>query len=163
MAFGISKYAKALPSLLGLKERGQGPREFSDQVVGVIDLTVAYLLDGRELITTTVNVAPAVGSNGYPTAMAVPAGESWFVWAYSVSSAPGAGAAIDMAASCGLDGLPYSAPVSNYVSAAATQAVKTPPIVPFFAPAGTSFEFLVRSVTLAPSVTGQICITRLRQ
>lgn len=163
MPYGISKYAKALTSVLGLKERGQGPRDFSETIVGTIDVSSLYLLEDRQLILTTANVAPAVGSNGFPIPVAVPPGEIWFVWSYSVVCTLGAGAAIDMASSTGLDGLPYSAPLTPYVAGSATQAIKTGPIVPYFAAAGTSFEFLVRSVTLAPSVSGQIVITRLRQ
>jgi len=161
--FNISKYAKALPSLLGLKERGQGPRTFSETIVGTINAEQLYLLENRELVVSTSNLAPVVGSNSYPTPLTVPAGEVWYVWAYAVTCQLGAGEAIDMAASVGLDGLGFSAALTGYVAGAATNHIKTGPIAPFYAPSGTAFEFLVRSITLAPDVTGQLCITRLKQ
>jgi hypothetical protein len=157
----IGKYARALPSLLDLKERGTGPREFSEQVVGTVDLSQLYLLQGREVLVSAVNAAPAVGANFFVPATIVPPGEIWYVWEYAVSSTPGAGAAIDMAPAAQIDGAALF-PLAPYQAAAATQNVRVPSTHVVVATPGTEFGFLVRSVTLAPSVNAVLLVTKLK-
>jgi hypothetical protein len=161
--FSISKYARGLPSLLDLKERGSGPREFADQVVGTVDVKDLYLLTGRETLTSNSNLAPAVDTNFYPGAnsFSVPLGEMWYVWEYSVQCNAGAGAALDFAA-CALFDNSTSVVLSPYVQAAATQVRRTYLPKPFWLPPGGVLAFTVAAVTLAPSVTGQVVVTRLK-
>jgi hypothetical protein len=161
MAFAISKYARGLPSLLDLKERGMGPREFSEQVVGTIDLTPLYLLQGRETLSLSPQAAPAVGQNSWGVAVIVPANEIWYVWQYSAAASPGAGAAIELTSSANFDGTAGFA-LGPIDGASATQHVRTRIQAPIIATPGTEFTFLVRSVTLAPLVSGAIQVTKLR-
>ena len=161
--FSISKYAKGLPSLLEFKERGSGPRDFADQVVGTVDLGPLYLLQNRETLQSGVNAAPTAGTNFYPApeTLSVPVGEIWFVHEYSVIGTAGAGAALDFAAGALFDNS-TSVNLSPYVQAAATQSRRTYLPKPFWLPAGGVLIFSVASVTLAPTVSAQAVITRLR-
>jgi hypothetical protein len=159
--FEISKYCRALPSLLDLKERGKGPSQFSEQVVGTVQLNDLYLLQGRETINTTTQAAPAVGANGFSTPFVVPPGEIWYVWEYAVSTTAGAGAAIDMQPSLLFDNT-ANLPVGPFVAAAATQAIRAGMDRTRWATPGTEFSFVVRSVTLAPTVIGAVVVTKLR-
>jgi len=162
--FSISKYARGLPDLLGLKERGSGPRDFSEQVVGTVNMTELYLLQNRETILSGNNAAPIVGSNFFaaPNDLLVPANELWYCWHYSVSSTPGAGAAIDMAPILLGDGSANSVNLGFYIAAAATQQARTFMTYPFWAGPGSQLGFTVRSVTLAPTVNANLVFTRLR-
>jgi hypothetical protein len=159
--FAIGKYARALPSLLDLKERGKGPNQFSEQVVGTVDLTQLYLLQGRETINTVNNAAPAVGQNSWGTPLLVPANEVWFVHHYLATSQVGAGAAVDLATSMNPDGT-AGFMLGDYVAGAATQNVRARASLPFIATPGTELTFLVRSVTLAPSIAGALLVTKLK-
>lgn len=156
----ISKYAKGLPDLFGLKERGKGLPALADQLVAVSDARDLYLLNSREVVAFT-NIAAPVGGMNFFTER-VPAGELWYVWNYSVGSAPGAGAAIDLAPGVNLDGLPLSWIIGDQLAAAATQTIQVSNRDPFWAGAGTFFGALVRSVTLAPAIAGAVLITRLK-
>jgi hypothetical protein len=159
--FEISKYCRALPSLLDLKQRGKGPSQFSEQVVGTVALEELYLLQGRETFNTSTQPAPAVGANGFSTAMVVPANEIWFVWEYAVSTTPGAGAAIEMQPALLYDNT-ANLPVGAFVAAAATQAIRAGMDRTRWATPGTEFSFVVKSVTLAPVVIGALVVTKLR-
>lgn len=161
MPFAIGKYARALPSLLDLKERGQGPGEFSEQVVGTIDLVQLYLLQGRETNNTVNQAAPVVGQNSWGTPLFVPANEVWYVHQYFCTSQVGAGAAVDLCPSMNPDGT-AGFPLGPYVAGAATQNVRAGMNAPFIATPGTELTFCVRSVTLAPSIAGALLVTKLR-
>jgi hypothetical protein len=164
----ISKYAKGLPSLLGLKERGHGPALFSEQVVGTVDMSLLYLSQDREVAYSGLNSAPAVGVNTWAAALpalVVPPGEIWYVWNYSVIANIVAGEAIDYCPICNIDGLTASVPLAPYLASPVTgalQEARTGPVVPFVAGAGSEFGFHVRSVTLTPDMRGAILFTRLR-
>jgi len=159
----ISKYARGLPSLLDLKVSGQGPRVFSDQVVGTIHLLDNYLLQGRESIIATANVAPAVGFNstGVPTHV-VPQNELWYVWEIEIGMTCGAGAAIRAAAAARYDGLAVSFNRTPFEAVAATFSGFTSDHTPFWATPGTELGFIATAVTLAPSVTLAYLVTKLR-
>jgi hypothetical protein len=164
MPFEIGKYCRALPSVLSLKVRGQGPRLLSDTVTGILDLSPLYLLEGRETLQSSAQAAPAVGSNFFPAPvdLLVPSGELWYVWHYSLFVTAGAGAAIDMAPLAVMDGSASSVALGNYVTAAATQNARGIMIAPVWALPGTQFGFATRSVTLTPSITANMVLTRLR-
>jgi hypothetical protein len=163
MPFDISKYAKGLPSLLGFKERGRGPPVFADNVVGIADVRDLYLLNDRVLETSAVNVAPAVGSNSYPTPFLVPAGELWYVWSYACVANAGAGGQLTFCAGVKLDGLNFSAPLTLFISVPATQSIRTGPLVrPFWAGPGTEFTFIVQTVAATPDITGLAIVSKLK-
>ena len=164
MAFEIGKYCRALPSVLSLKVRGQGPKLLTDYVSGTLDLSPLYLLEGRETLQSSAQAAPAVGSNFFPPPvdLVVPAGELWYVWHYSLFVTAGAGAAIDMCPLAVIDGSPSSVALGNYVNAAATQNARGIMIEKVWAGPGTQFGFATRSVTLTPSITANMVLTRLK-
>jgi hypothetical protein len=159
--FEISKYCRGLPALLDLKVRGEGPKNMAADIVGVLDLTTNYLLQGRESVFVGT-VAPAVvGGNSFPTL--VPANELWYVWEYFVNCAPGAGAAIDLAPSLIYDGVAtINCPVGPYWSGAAAGYVEAPMTGTRWATPGTTFAFICRSVTLTPTVQAGAVVTKLR-
>ena len=158
MPFDISKYAKALPAILGLKERGRGIPQLADQAVGILDIGQLYLLDNRELVTFTTITTAALGVNVFTEQ--VPPGELWYVWFLSIGSSPGAGEAIDLAAAYNPEGMPLSY-VAGYVAGTANQVVQTA-LGPFWAGPGTKFGFAVRSQTLTPDVGGNAIVTKLK-
>lgn len=138
-----------------------GPREFSEQVVGTIDLAPLYLLQSRETLVTTTNNAPALGANFFPTPFIVPANEIWFVWEYFVGTAAGAGAALTFAPAVRFDGI-ATPPMGVMQSVVATQSLWIASTRRFWATPGTEFGFLVGAVTLAPGVSGAVVVTKLR-
>lgn len=163
MAFSISKYARALPSLLDLKERGMGPREFSEQVVGTIELTQLYLLQSRESVASAATAALIVGVNASTVPLVVPPNEIWYIHLMNVTVAPGAGAQADIAPAVRFDGA--SSPtliVGGYQNAAATQQARAFSQAPFVATPGSEFLVLVRSVTLAPVADISLLLTKLK-
>lgn len=161
MPFDISKYAKGVPSLLGLKDRGRGIPFLADSVVGTINVRDLYLLDTREYLEQAALAIAGVGPQ-YFTNLRVPPGELWYVWEFSVSSSPGAGAAVDVAAAYNAEGLPQLANVGPYTAIAATQNGVSSSLRPFWAGAGTAFAGNVRSFTLAPTLYCGLLLTRLK-
>jgi hypothetical protein len=159
--FSISKYARALPALLDLKERGSGPRSFSDQVVGTISMDALYLLQGRETFNPTNQTVISVGANAWGATLTVPPGEIWFVWEYSVASSPGAGAAVTLCPSLSYDGV-GNIPLCQFQSAAANEVVRNAMVGTRWATPGTEFSFIVKAQTLSPTVSGSIQVTKLR-
>jgi len=161
MPFNIGKYARALPSLLDLRERGMGPREFSEQVVGTVELTQLYLLQNRETVVSVATVALVVGANFPATPLVVPAGEIWFVHLMNTTVAPGAGAQADIAPAVVFDGTTTMV-VGGFVNAAATQQARAFSNASFVATPGSSFGLIVRSVTLAPVADVSLLVTKLK-
>jgi hypothetical protein len=159
MPFSISKYARALPSLLDLKEKGAGPREFADQIVGTVSVDQLYLLQGRETLLTAAVASPVVGFNAFTTV--VPANEVWYVWKYWVASVTAAGEAVTIQPSVLFDGV-SSAPLAAQGAAPASSGIWVGSNEPFFATPGSAFGFLCAAVTLAPDVQGGLVITKLR-
>jgi len=159
MAFSISKYARALPSLLDLKEKGQGPRDFADQVVGIVRMDDLYLLQGRETFLTAAVATPAVGFNPFTTV--VPANEIWFVWEYWVAAVTAAGEAVSIQPAVLFDGV-SAAPTGPPLAALASSGVWAPSAKRFWATPGSTFGFLCQSFTLAPDVQGGLLVTKLR-
>lgn len=157
----ISKYARALPGLLDLKERGTGPRLFSEQVVGTVELTQLYLLQNRETLVSGLSPALVVGINGPTVPLTVPPNEVWFVHLMNVTVVPGAGAQADIAPAVQFDGSTTMI-VGPYGNANALQQVRVPSQAPFIATPGSSFLILCRSVTLAPQSDITLLVTKLR-
>ncbi len=160
MPFSISKYARALPSLLDLKEKGQGPREFADQVVGTVKLDELYLLQGRETFLTAAVATPTVAAfNAFTTV--VPANEIWFVWKFWVASVTAAGEAVTIMPAVLFDGI-SAAPLAPPQAAAASSGVWVAAVDTFWATPGSTFGFLCTAATLAPDVQGGVLVTKLR-
>lgn len=162
MPLEITALPKGLNSLLSLKQGGRGPSVLADVAAPTIELLEPYLLNLREYASFGQQTLPVVGTNNYATNQVVPPGELWYVWAYLVSSSPGAGEALDFAPSIAIDGNPLSVPLTPYVTGAAGQDARAATTVPFWAAAGTIFQFQCRSLTLQPDVFGAAIITRLR-
>lgn len=158
-SFSISKYARALPSLLALKERGQGPHSFSDEVTGQIDLTPLYLLQDRETFLTNVVAAPVVGTNNFTTV--VPANEIWYVHQYFVGGITGGATSIRLCPACNFDGQ-ATPPLAPMQSAGFLEGVFVGATNPFWATPGSTFAFLVGSVVGATGCQGGLVVTKLR-
>jgi hypothetical protein len=161
MPFELSKYAKGLPSLLGLKQRGIGIPYLADSAVGIIDVRDLYLLNDRELVPFTSVAAAVVGPNDFPGAV-VPAGEEWYVWYLQCGAQPGAGASITIAPAMHLDGATNATTIGDYLSVAANENAQAVTRTPFWAGPGTTFSVYVKNIVLANAVSGAALITRLR-
>jgi hypothetical protein len=159
--FNIGKYARGLPSILTLRERGSGPRTFAEEVQGTMDLTPLYLLENRETLDFGPTGALIVSANSLTVPVFVPPGELWYVWHYEAICAPGAGAAASVAPGVIFDGTVGIA-LGPYVDAAATGDVRAPSYGPFWAAAGSQIVVLCRSVTLAPTAKAAGVFTRLK-
>jgi hypothetical protein len=162
----ILKLPRGLISTLGLRADGRTPQQLADVIAGTFQTNDLFLLDTRETIITNTNAAPAVGANQYggggTGVPLVPPGELWYVWHYFCSATAGAGAAIDLAPSANIDGLGTQVPLGGYVAVAATQNGRPKADDGFWAGPGTELGFVVRSVTLAPTVNGGVVFTRLK-
>lgn len=162
MSLETGTYPRGLASLLNLKEGGRTPGLLSEEISGVLDLTTAYLLTLLEYEASNLSqAAPVVGLNDWSPQFTVPTGQLWYVWGYTVAAAPGAGAAIDLAACAKFGGNNLTVALTEYANAAAAQEVRRS-ARDFWLPPGSVLGFLVRSVTAAPTVTGGLVITRLR-
>jgi hypothetical protein len=162
MAFEISKYAKGLSAILGLKERGVGIPLLAEQAVGVSDVRDLFLLNDRELVPFGSVVAAAVGNNTFPSGALVPSGELWYVWNFNVGSQPGAGASITVAPALFVDGAAVISVVGDFLAIAANENAQTFVRSPFWAGPGTQFAAVAKNQVLAPGISGQAIITRLR-
>lgn len=163
MPVEIGRYARGIMSLLELRSGGVGPQTFSEQVVGVVDLSTLYLLQAREVVTLGTQANPVVGNNVWAGDIPVPLGEMWYVWNYTASVSPGVGEAADIALAADIDGAgQFWSCLSDYVSATANQNARAFMNGPFWAGTGTRFGFLCRSLTLQPDVGGSLTISRLR-
>lgn len=162
MSLETTSYPRGLTSLMGFKERARNPQLVSEEVQPVVDTTIGYLLTLQEYVATFLSqAAPVVGLNDWSTQYTVPSGELWYVWGYTVNSAPGAGQAIDLAASIKYAGNTLTVAMTEYAAATANQEVRRS-ARDFWLPPGSVMGFLVRSLTGAPMVTGGLMITRLR-
>lgn len=161
MPLDIQQFPKGLASMLNLKQGGATPRILADSIAGVIDVETLYLLNDRTQTAIFTGNPPAVGANFYTVQLDVPANEIWYVWGYCVVAVAGAGAAIDLAAGVRLDGNPIMEPLTEYAAAAANQEIRVNGRG-FWAGPGSRFGFLVRSVTLVPTIQGIVTHTRLR-
>lgn len=77
----VANPPRGLISLFGLREMGAAPNLLSQNILATFDIAELSLLN-RELITGTTNTG---GVGGYQN-VAVPAGELWYVWSYSVTT-----------------------------------------------------------------------------
>jgi hypothetical protein len=162
MSFSILKYAKGLPSLLSLKERGQGPGEFSQTVVGTIDLSDLYLVDSRESqFSATMNTAVG-GVNFFTPDLVVPPGELWYIYHYFVIATTAGADSAEFVATINLDAQLISCPVSDYVVLTINQTKRTTNFTPLLAGPGSRFGFNVQSIAGAPVFQGGVMATRLR-
>lgn len=160
MPFEISKYAKGMPSILGLKERGLGLPAMADQLVSVFDARDLYLLDQREFAAFT-NVSPTGGPLAFSDGI-VPAGELWYVWNFQIGCQPGAGVAITMAPAIYFDANPNASVVGDFIDVPANQNAQAVTRRPHWCGPGTRFAVYAKTVTLAPSVSGGVVVTRLK-
>jgi hypothetical protein len=157
----INQIPQGLLSLLSAKGQGNNPGLILDDVNPVLDVRDMYLVALREQVTGGP-VAAAVGSVQL-TALTVPAGEVWFVWAYCVVSAPGAGAACTIAPGFLLNSAGSDLALGPYLAIAATESGRAQANpAPFWLTAGSIPTALVRSQTLAPNITGVMIISRMR-
>lgn len=150
----VSTYARGLLKLLGTSSDGSTPRDFSDQLVGIVDvapfLASSLRANQRVVIAGMVN-----GDNG---AMTVPAGEFWIVRAGGATISHAAAAtATDIAihmypgeASLGL----FVSETFQAVSAAAE--VKSVPFLPVGIILTPGTILRVYSTTIVGAVTGEL-------
>lgn len=162
MPFDIGKLPRGLTGALALRNQGLTPQTLADQAVLTVESLEMFLLDTRVSTGVSDQAAPAVGANIFTQAILVPAGELWYVWHYTVAATLAAGEAIDLAPASNLDGVSITMPVGDYAAGTAGQNVRTYIRAPFWAAAGSTLGFLVRSVTLAPLVQGSALVTKLR-
>jgi hypothetical protein len=148
--------------MLDLKMAGVGPQSLAEQIVGTIDCSQFFLLQGRETINTPVLAVPVLGPN-FP-GMVVPAGELWYVWNYTAQCVLGAGMTLEVCCSWNPDGTTaFSAMLGDFTAAGAAQAVMARAAIPgFWAAPGSNFGFWVRAMTLLPQVQVGATISRFR-
>lgn len=161
MSFSISKYARGLPSILDLKERGLGPRSLNEEIQGIVDVGPLYLLQGRVTETTAFNAALGLGFIQFTTPYVVPAGELWYVWEYSLGTTLAAGEAITCCPAIRYDGV-AAVPLAVSRAGVANTQMYIPATKPFWATPGSQFGLLVESFTLAPATAASALVTKLR-
>ncbi len=161
MSLNLTKFAKGLTSLFGLRDLGRVPGFLSEELRGTIDVTQFYLLNDREMVTFSNIAALAIGSNNFPEV--VPPGELWWVWDFVVSVDPGAGAAATYRPQIAADGFGFGFPLSDraYQVVGAAQASRVS-LSGFWAPAGTIFSVHVLTQTLAPAALGRALVSKMR-
>lgn len=161
MPFDISRYARGLPSLLDLKQRGEGLHFLADQLVATLDVRALYLLQNRETIICGTNAAPTVGALSYSTPFTVPQNELWYVWEYFVTATVGAGEAITLQPGMTFDGI-ASAPMGPSAAGAANTSLWVPSAKEFWATPGSEFKLMVSALTLTPPLSGAVVVSKLR-
>ena len=124
-----------------------------------IESAQLYLLQTQESFQMG-GVVIAVGANEFVSNQTVPPGELWWVWRFFASTTLGAGAAANLAPSVKYSTL--NTPVGRYVSGVATENIRAPADAGFWVQEGATFGCTVQSQTLAPTVQGNVVISRLR-
>jgi hypothetical protein len=154
----IQTFPFGLQSLLDLKGSDL-PNLLGDSIQPTIDLTQNYLVNKRESIQFAALPANTIGYTQFPDSV-VPVGQLWYVWAYGITVAPGAGAAFT-----GRPGVQYGPNgygAGPLITLAASQADRGPATCPILLQPGDGFGFITVSSTLAPNVLGAAAISRLR-
>lgn len=161
MSTPIARLPAGMVSILELADMGGTPRILLDSIQSVFDVQQLVMLSRREQIQTLASPAITVGGNAFAgSEPEVPPGELWFVWNYTVVSAPGVGAAVDIVPTYREASVAWA--VGDYGAAAASQEVRVRLDRPMWAKSGGRFGFACRSVTGAPTATGFINISRFR-
>jgi len=157
----IGRLPVGIPSLFELADMGASPRLLSDEMRGVFDVLELIMLSKREQLVTAASPGIVVGGNSFTgTIPDVPPGELWYVWNYTVLTAPGVGAAATIAPTYRDNSTAYL--VGGYEAAAANEEARCRSDRPFWAKAGGRFGFVAKSVTGAPTASGFINISRFR-
>lgn len=163
----ISKFPRGFLSLVGMNNRGENPREVTDQIVPVVDIGANFLIETQELLFT-VNSGAANGFNRFdfnPVTGLVPAGETWRLWLASLSITTPAGCtgrvSLALRTSVGGGGRsPIAAPLNFIASETNWQVVAFDTL---WLPAGWEIGFELAALVGVPSaVSGQFLISRLR-
>jgi len=82
----IQRPPTGLLDLLGLKAMGQTPIVLTDSVTATLaDCVDYYLANRRVVLSGTTGVAMVANTNYGLASLTVPAGELWFIYAFSVS------------------------------------------------------------------------------
>ena len=158
----VSNYIRGLSSILNAKNSGRLPSEAADQIVLTLDTRELFLINTRIYQDLGATGALAVGANPYTVPVVVPPGELWYIWYYVVAVTAGAGAAVRYCASFSPDSGNLGVPVGvDYVSTAANEATRNV-ATDFWAGPGSTFSVLVQSVTLAPTASAGLILTKLR-
>jgi hypothetical protein len=86
----ITQFPRGLVSLTGLRDMGEAPRDLAGVIAPTIDIT-QFLLLNRESIFGSVSVSSIGAAVVAGSVFKVPAGELWYVHAFSVSTTVFAG------------------------------------------------------------------------
>ena len=157
----VQRYPFGLADLLEIKA-GTNPRVLSPTVQCVVD--IAPLLLAAELETVVaVPLNAVLGFQTFPE-FNVPAGEIWYVHAYTVTSAAplGAGQAMHCKATARIGQINAQA-LSDRVSATAGEVFSTTGVRDFWLTQGAGLGVVMESVTAGPISVGAVAtISRLR-
>jgi len=155
----ITEFPRGLVSLTGLRDMGEAPKELAGTIAPTIDVT-EFLLLNRETLSAT----PTTTGVTILTVFTVPAGELWYVHAYSGrNNALGAGDAIRFNVGITTQGFFVSLSDSSFTATIAGELGTSGVSRPFWAGPGTSLSILVErfaGVSIGMNVAASI--SRLR-
>lgn len=164
MTIPVINYPTGLSAIVNSKTSGAQPGFLAESLVGTVDVGTLLLLNNRETVQLGSCTAPVVGTNFYNTGILgnVPPGELWYVWAYGISTLPGAGEAITYQPAVQIDSGSVNIPCGDTVAVSAGQRGYAWARNPFFLAPGSRFSFNIVTLTLTPVASGVAAITRLR-
>lgn len=155
----ISAFPQGLLDALGSQNFGENVSELSRVLVPVVDILGQYLVS-KQVLHQIPLFNPANGTNS-AARVDVPAGELWRVHWFSVFGQCDVGESFDFAPMFVQDGTGMA--LSRLVSVGASNTAFNPmEVQPFWAPAGTSFRVWAQNVTLAPSASAGLLVSKLR-
>lgn len=160
----ISGYPSGLLSLLDAQTQGKAPAELLQSIQPTIDMTTLFAISkqsgvgGFEVAPAAGGFIPMTGGAGPNT---VPAGELWFVSAFSILCQSGAGESSNFCPAVRLNGL--VTPLAEMVSCLASTTRVCASKFPFLAlAAGTEIGAYCAENVLAPTLSTQLIVSRLR-
>lgn len=160
----FSQFPLGLNSLLELRDRGLQLDQLADQVSATVDIRELLLMNAQRNLTI-VNQNAVLGANTF-TGAAVPPGELWYLWGYTVFAGVDAGESIRLVPTILANNGSRQAvgrPSSAAVLATAQFVHTYASIVPLWALPGSQFGFVAEELTgAAVACTMNLNYTPLR-
>ncbi len=156
----LSGYPSGLLSLLGSQNFGEAPKDLSDVVSPVVDISGLYLLSSQSS-ALSVLAAPANGQN-QGAGLVVPKSEVWRVWGGGLAITNGVGVTGEYTPIINDGGI--SIPIGNTLVTAASQTRWVPMVQgPFWLRAGQELGVSIGALVGVPGLVAVSClVSRLR-
>jgi len=155
----LAGYPTGLLDLVGSQSFGIAPKDLSDIVGPIVDLTGLYMLT-KQVAAIAIMAAPANGTNA-TKGLIVPAGEVWSIRAGGVFVGAGVGVSGDFTPTMISNGLTVALGATTPVAASTTRWLEMT-MGPIFLKAGDELTCHISLIAGAPTVSIQYLVAKFR-